>query len=194
MVIKKVKISELNKAKYNPRVELKKEDKAYKQIKASIEEFGYISPIIVNKNNMTIISGHQRLNVLIDLGYEEVDCIFVDVNERIEKRMNLALNNIKGYNDTEKLKELFNELELSEEEILATGFDIEEIEGYSEDFIEDLLNENYTDRNKAELKEFAITFNIDKKYENLFNDYIKAKGKSGLIDVMIKYIQESEVV
>lgn len=194
MDIHVVKIEELNKAKYNPRIELKEDDQAYKQIKASIDEFGYISPIIVNKRNMTVISGHQRLNILKNSGYKEVQCVFVDVDEKTEKRMNLAFNNNAGYWDNDKLKDLFNELQLTEEEMLATGFDKETIESYSEDFIEDLFNEDFTDRGKSNLKEFAITFNIDKQYEQKFNDYIKANGKSKLIESMIACIEESEVV
>lgn len=193
MKIEVVKIDELNKAKYNPRVELKKDDRAYKQIKASIDEFGYVSPIIVNKNNMTIISGHQRVNILLDLGYKEIECVFVNVDERTEKKMNLALNNNNGYNDSDKLRNIFEELGLTEEEMLATGFNSEEIESYSQDFIDELFNEDYTDRGKTELKEFAITFNIDKQYEKKFNDYIKLNGKSKLIEVMIKLI-ESEAL
>lgn len=193
MKIEVVKIDELNKAKYNPRVELKKDDRAYKQIKASIDEFGYVSPIIVNKNNMTIISGHQRVNILLDLGYKEIECVFVNVDERTEKKMNLALNNNNGYNDSDKLRNIFEELGLTEEEMLATGFNAEEIESYSQDFIDELFNEDYTDRGKTELKEFAITFNIDKQYEKKFNDYIKLNGKSKLIEVMIKLI-ESEAL
>lgn len=193
MKIEVVKIDELNKAKYNPRVELKKDDRAYKQIKASMDEFGYVSPIIVNKSNMTIISGHQRVNILLDLGYKEIECVFVNVDERTEKKMNLALNNNSGYNDSDKLRDIFEDLGLTEEEMLATGFNAEEIESYSQDFIDELFNEDFTDRGKKELKEFAVTFNIDKQYEKKFNDYIKLNGKSKLIQAMIKLI-ESEAL
>lgn len=193
MKIEVVKIDELNKAKYNPRVELKKDDRAYKQIKASMDEFGYVSPIIVNKSNMTIISGHQRVNILLDLGYKEIECVFVNVDERTEKKMNLALNNNSGYNDSDKLRDIFEDLGLTEEEMLATGFNAEEIESYSKDFIDELFNEDFTDRGKKELKEFAVTFNIDKQYEKKFNDFIKLNGKAKLIEVMIKLI-ESEAL
>lgn len=63
MNIQKIKITELKPAEYNPRKDLKPEDIEYQKIKRSITEFGYVAPIIIN-NDMTVISGHQRLKVL----------------------------------------------------------------------------------------------------------------------------------
>ncbi|GAH70712.1 unnamed protein product, partial [marine sediment metagenome] len=68
MKIEKIDINLLKLAKYNPRKDLKPEDIEYKKIKRSIEEFGYVDPLIVNKD-MTVIGGNQRLKVLEDLGY-----------------------------------------------------------------------------------------------------------------------------
>ena len=74
MNLKKLKIGDLKMATYNPRKELTEKDKEYQKIKNSIIEFGYVTPIIVN-SDMTVISGHQRLKVLKDLKYEDIDCI-----------------------------------------------------------------------------------------------------------------------
>ena len=191
MNIQKVAIQKLKSAKYNPRKELKPEDMEYQKIKASIEEFGYIDPIIVNIKNNTIIGGHQRVKVLKDLGYDKIDCVFVDLDEKQEKRLNLALNKITGIWDTEKLNELFNELELSNEELLATGFDKYELDNLTNDFIQDLLEEDFTDINN-ELDKFSITFNIDKYYKKKFDSYIKANGKDDLVENLIKYVEENE--
>lgn len=113
MKIEEIKINKLKPAKYNPRIELKKEDESYQRIKSSIEEFGLVDPLVVNKRNMTIIGGHQRYNILKDLGYEVAECILVDLDEKQEKRLNLSLNKNSGFWDETKLEELFNELELS---------------------------------------------------------------------------------
>ena len=74
MELIKKEIQALKEAKYNPRKKLTPKDKEYQNIKRSIEEFGYVEPIIINKDN-TIIVGHQRYTVLKDLGYQEVDVI-----------------------------------------------------------------------------------------------------------------------
>lgn len=62
-----IKVTELNPASYNPRKKLKPGDKEYQKIKDSITEFGFADPLVVN-SDMTIIGGHQRLTVAMDLG------------------------------------------------------------------------------------------------------------------------------
>ena len=71
-------LSELHPAEYNPRVTLTPEDEEYKRIRRSIEEYGYVDPIIINSDG-TIIGGHQRYNVLMDLGYDTAHVVVVDL-------------------------------------------------------------------------------------------------------------------
>ena len=110
MQLNKLPLSQLQYANYNPRKALKSGDLEYEKIKRSIQEFGYVDPIIVNQD-LTIIGGHQRATVLKDLGYEEVDVILVDVDKVKEKALNIALNKISGEWQMDKLKELLLELE-----------------------------------------------------------------------------------
>ncbi len=93
MDLRKIKIADLVPASYNPRKALKPGDKEYEKIKRSIEEFGYCEPVIVN-SDMTIIGGHQRVTVLRDLGYTEIDCIVIEIEKTKEKSLNVALNKI----------------------------------------------------------------------------------------------------
>lgn len=188
MLIEKRKISELNQAKYNPRIELSETDETFKKIEKSIEEFGYVEPIIVNKKNNVIVGGHQRVNVLKKNGYTEIECVIVDLDEKQEKKLNLALNKITGFWDNEKLKELFDELELSEEELFATGFDKYELENLNTDFISDLLEDDFSSVGK-ELDKFAVTFNIDIAYKEKFEAYFKVYGKDELIKVLIDTVE-----
>lgn len=74
MKIVKKKIEDLRPASYNPRKDLKPGDKEYEKLKKSITEFGYVEPVIYNKRTGIVVGGHQRLKVLKDLGYEEIDC------------------------------------------------------------------------------------------------------------------------
>ena len=77
--LKVLPVSVLKPAEYNPRKKLKPGDKEYEKIKNSIEEFGFADPLVVNAD-MTIIGGHQRLNVAMSLGYTEVPCAVVDID------------------------------------------------------------------------------------------------------------------
>ena len=110
MNLTKVQLNNLRYADYNPRKALQTGDPEYEKIKRSINEFGYVDPIIIN-SDMTIIGGHQRATVLKDLGYNEVDVLIVDVDKVKEKALNIALNKISGEWQMDKLKDLLLELE-----------------------------------------------------------------------------------
>ena len=128
MQVSKIPISQLNPAAYNPRKDLKPGDPEYKKLKRSIQEFGYVEPIVWNKRTGNIVGGHQRHKVLLDMGMREVDCVVVDLDETKEKALNLALNKIQGDWDDLKLKDLLQELDTREFDLELTGFDMDEIE------------------------------------------------------------------
>lgn len=127
MDLRKIMIADLVPASYNPRKALKPGDKEYEKIKRSIEEFGYCEPVIVN-SDMTIIGGHQRVTVLKDLGYSEIDCIVIDIDKTKERALNIALNKITGEWNKELLADLIAELQDSDFDVTFTGFDPPEIE------------------------------------------------------------------
>ena len=127
MEFKKIKISELIPASYNPRKKLKPGDREYEKIKNSILEFGYVDPVIVNKD-LTVIGGHQRITVLKELGYEEIDCVVIDIDKTKEKALNVALNKITGEWNKELLVDLIKDLQNSDFDITFTGFEPPEIE------------------------------------------------------------------
>ena len=115
-------------AVYNPRKSLKKGDKEYEKIKNSILEFGYVEPIIINYD-MTVIGGHQRLTVLKDLGYKDVQCVVVEIkDENKVKALNIALNKITGVWNEQLLVDLISDLQKSDYNIDFTGFEPPEIE------------------------------------------------------------------
>jgi hypothetical protein len=89
MLIEKKKISELKPAPYNPR---KSTEKQEQHLKASLEKFGVVEPIIFNKQTGFIVGGHFRVRELKKLGYKEVDCVIVDLSEEDEKELNVRLN------------------------------------------------------------------------------------------------------
>ncbi len=123
-----VPVEVLRPAEYNPRKKLKAGDKEYEKIKNSILEFGYVEPIIVNYD-MTVIGGHQRLTVLKDLGYAEVQCVVVEIkDENKVKALNIALNKIMGAWDENLLAGLLVDLQTANFNTDFTGFEAPEIE------------------------------------------------------------------
>jgi len=145
MNIKKIQVQKLKPAEYNPRKKLKPADEEYQKIKRSIQEFGFVDPLIVNKD-MTIVGGHQRLSVLLDLGYDEIECVIVDLSKVKEKALNIALNKISGSWDMPLLENLLEELKTSGEiDETLTGFDLSEIDEFIQqeeiENLDDLLEE-----------------------------------------------------
>lgn len=187
LVIQRIPIEKLKPANYNPRKDLKPEDKEYQKIKKSIIEYGCVLPLVINKD-MTVIGGHQRLEILKELGYEEIECVVVNLDEKQEKRLNLSLNKNSGYWDNTKLEELFDELKLSEEELFSTGFSMSEVENLKTDFISDLLEDDFSTVDR-QLDKFAVTFNIPKEHEEKFSKYIKTNGKDFLVEILINEVE-----
>ena len=84
-----VKMSVIKPAPYNPR---EISDAALAGLRHSLEKFGLVDLLIINKRNMRIISGHQRYKILQQAGVETVTAIMVDLDEVSEMAMNVTLN------------------------------------------------------------------------------------------------------
>ena len=141
--LKVLPVSVLKPAEYNPRKKLKPGDPEYSKIKSSIQEFRFADPLVVNAD-MTIIGGHQRLSVALDLGYTEVPCAIVDVDKVREKALNIALNKITGSWDEEILAGVLKDIEAADFDLSFTGFDVPEIEQlFSNVFDKDIKEDDF---------------------------------------------------
>jgi len=120
MNIQKIETQSLRESEFNPRIKLDKSSKEYKMIADSIAEFDLVEPLVVNDVNMSVIGGHQRLQVLKDLDIQEVECVLVHIEEpEREKALCVALNKISGDWDMGKLALLLLDDEVS---VFPTGF------------------------------------------------------------------------
>lgn len=128
MRMERRKLSELKPAEYNPRVSLQPDDPEYQDIKNSIMENGYLDPIVINYDG-TIIKGHQRRTVMMDMGINDAEVVVLDIKDKWkEKQANIALNKITGRWDKLKLRDILLELNLNEYDLAATGFSASELE------------------------------------------------------------------
>jgi len=156
MLIEKKKTADLLPAEYNPRKDLKPGDSEYEKLKRSIEQFGYVEPVIWNKTTGRVVGGHQRLKVLMDMGHTEVDCVVVEMDEEKEKALNIALNKISGEWDKDKLALLIADLQGTDFDVSLTGFEPAEIDDLFKDSLKDQVKDDNFDV-EAELQNPTIT-------------------------------------
>ena len=125
IVIRKVPLSSLNPAPYNPR---KIDPKQLELLEKSIKEDGYVEPMVWNESTGNLVAGHQRLKVLQKLGVETIEVSVVNLSEEKEKVLNLRLNKQAGEWDFVQLADLLQELDTGSLSMDLTGFSEEELE------------------------------------------------------------------
>jgi ParB-like chromosome segregation protein Spo0J len=116
-------ISEIKEYDKNPR----KNDGAVDKVAASIKEFGFKNPIIIDKNGI-IIAGHTRLKAAKKLGFDKVPTILADdLTDQQAKAFRIADNKVSEFADWDD-ELLFQELG-DIPDIDMTKFGIEVIKG-----------------------------------------------------------------
>lgn len=197
MTIREVKVSDLLPATYNPRKDLQPNDTEYKKLKNSIEEFGYIEPIIWNEKTGNLVGGHQRLKVLTEQGHTKVDVVVVNLEDRDEKILNVSLNKVKGRWDIGALSDIMHELdELSAVEL--SGFDDWEIENLfmQYDHIKDLMQEDFGGFDDAKEKStFVMTFSLPGSERESIEKYVQqeSNSKEKLAEAVMSKVKEEMV-
>lgn len=127
-----VKIDKLKPYPNNARTHNKKQ---IEKIAKSIKEFGFINPVIVDKD-YGIIAGHGRVLGASELGMTEVPCIFVEDLTEEQKRAYIIADNKLALDagwDYDLLKFEIEELNDLDFDVSLTGFDLDIIydeEGY----------------------------------------------------------------
>ena len=85
-----MRLADLVPADYNPRDIT---DDALAGLGSVIDRYGLVQPVVWNKRSGNIVGGHQRMKVLLKQGVEEATVAVVDLNDKDEKALNIALNN-----------------------------------------------------------------------------------------------------
>lgn len=134
--IKKVKTIDLIPYARNSRTH---SDEQINQIAASIKEFGFLNPIIIDGEN-GIIAGHGRVMAANKLNIKELPCVDASHLSETQRRAYVIADNKLALNsgwDIEMLRVEFDELQ-------EAGFDLE-LTGFSMDEIADLQIEELTE-------------------------------------------------
>jgi len=114
MKIEFLKINDVVPADYNPR---KLSDKQRDDIKSSLLKFGFVDPVIINRNPdrmNVVVGGHQRLKVWGSMGNDTFPAVFVDLPLEKEKELNVRLNKNTGEWDFDVLLSEFDACDLDD--------------------------------------------------------------------------------
>jgi len=161
-------------------------DRQIKQIEKSIEEFGFLNPILVDENS-TIIAGHGRLEAAKNLGMETVPVVPLTHLSDFQKRAYIIADNklaeLAGWDD-DLLKLELAELSDLNYDVELTGFDLEEL-GDILDGVGDEQGEKrkaefeFNDRTGSEQNSGPIKLTVEcedfEEAESLFNE-LKKRG------------------
>lgn len=129
-----------------------------KQICASINEYGWTNPILIDESN-TIIAGHGRFEAGKRLGYKEFPCIVLSGLTKAQKKAYILADNKMALNagwDDEKLKLELENLKELDFDLGLTGFQDNEFNAIlgikDDDFLEDNSFENAEQETPSEPK------------------------------------------
>ena len=105
-----------------------------KKLRASLREFGFINPVIIDKD-FNVIAGHGRLLAAKEEGITEVPCVFVDYLTEAQKKAYIIADNRMAMDagwDEELLRVEIEALQAEAFDLSLTGFDDTEIADLSE--------------------------------------------------------------
>lgn len=124
------------------------------KLRSSLREFGFINPIIIDKD-FNVIAGHGRLMAAKEEGIDEVPCVFVDYLTEAQKKAYILADNRMaldaGWDESLLAVEI--------EELKNLGFDTE-LTGFDEKEIADLFSDG-TDSD-AKDDDFDLTVALEK--------------------------------
>lgn len=173
--------SQINPASYNPRTI---SEDGRKQLKKSIKRYGVVGGIVVNEaTGFTIVGGHQKVSVLDELNKYNVSTKendytlrveLINVDEKTEKSLNVALNNpnIGGQWDYDKMRELIPDIDykdagLTEADLNMIGVDFllqTEEENDLASALEDMMSP-VTEKKEAEREQRQAERQAEKQLE-----------------------------
>jgi ParB-like chromosome segregation protein Spo0J len=99
------------------------------QLRASLREFGFVNPVIVDKD-LNIIAGHGRILAAKEEGVKEVPCVFAEHLSEAQKRAYIIADNRLALNagwDPEMLSVEISDLQGVDFDISLLGFDDAEL-------------------------------------------------------------------
>jgi len=125
MQVEQVAIEALRPDPANPR---RISDVELEALTRSLQQWGFVQPVLVRREDGVVIGGHQRLLAARRLGMKHVPVIFLDLRQEQARLLNVALNKISGEWDQELLARMLADLKSVDDlDLTLTGFGEDEL-------------------------------------------------------------------
>ena len=182
-----VKITDLRPYENNARTH---SEKQVEKIANSIQEFGFINPVLID-SNYGIIAGHGRVKGAERLGMVEVPCLFIEDLTEEQKRAYIIADNKLALDagwDYELLQIELDELDNLNFDFTLTGFDRLELDDESLFSMDDISEVDGYNSNEDEREYFTKTFTFPIEKKNQIICYLKVHQN----EIVEQIIKESE--
>jgi len=164
------------------------------QIAASIREFGFMNPVLVDAEN-NIIAGHGRVLAARKLGLEEVPCVLHDHLTETQRKAYILADNKLALNagwDEELLKVELQELSGVDFDISLTGFELSDLgDGFIDHHGEQRAGASPWERMSGEGKDGvvfsfgSITAKLSEEVYQLFEDHAPEQDLASWLEGVI---------
>ena len=159
-----VEIDKIEPWERNPRMN----DHVVQQLAVSIQTYGFLNPIIVQKSTNKIIAGHTRYKAATLLNLPTVPVIFADLDDTKAKAFAIADNKLGELAtwDESVLMDLLTELKEEDYDLSHMGYDELELEGlFGETTWEDLSSNVDPDNDMEVLGKAKIVIEVSYEEE-----------------------------
>ena len=162
----------------NPRIN----DPAVDSVAASLEEFGWQQPIVIDENNV-VIAGHTRLKAAKKLGMKKVPCVKAEgLSKEQVAAYRLADNKTSETSDWD-----YSLLDIELQELDDLGFDMEPFGFYNIEY-DAIIDSIAGDSVGYGPETFDVTFTFPLVHEDKMNKYIKKYTKEPLTELLLAEI------
>lgn len=170
------------------------------QIIASINEFGFTNPVLIDENQ-GIIAGHGRVSAAIKIGIDKIPTICLENLTDEQKAAYVIADNKLALNadwDIDVLEKELNDLNTAQFDIKITGFSIEELQSLTDfDFTDDIYTPDEEESYNEGIIQYVLIFD-DEQQQSIWNKFL-SKIKQDFPHLpthssrIIKYLEESGI-
>lgn len=135
---------------YNPRKPVARGDKLYRDLSASLDDYGLVEDPVYNLRTGNLVGGEQRVHVIYDGDPDAlIPAILTDCDADQEVRFCITLNRLHNEFDDAKLADLFHILKADRNfaALKTTGFDQDDAGAIMRRFLEDAPSPETINRN-----------------------------------------------